>query len=182
MGNVELLTLAVALGCDAFSVAVCIGLGGATPWQRLRLALGFGGFQFFMPIIGVIAGERLGRSFGVVADYFGGAILILMGAIIIVRAVRSGFTCPVFNHSSVVSLVSASVGVSLDALVVGFGIGLFSAKAILTTCSVIGAMTFAMTTVGFEVGNRMGRLVQNRSTVVGGLILIAIGAHVIFSR
>jgi len=181
MGNVELFTLAVALGCDAFSVAVCIGLGGATPPQRLRLALGFGGFQFLMPIIGIFAGARLGRSFGVVADYSGGAILILMGAVIVIRAVRSGFTCPVFNHSSLLSLFTASIGVSLDALVVGFGIGLFSARAILTTCSVIGVTAFAMTSVGFEVGNRIGRLVQNRSTIVGGLILIAIGARVIIS-
>jgi manganese efflux pump family protein len=181
MGTLEIFTLAVALGCDAFSVAVCIGLGGATSPQRLRLAFGFGGFQFLMPIVGIFAGARFGHSFGVAADYVGGAILVLMGVVIIVRAIRSGFSCPVFNHSSLFSLFTASVGVSLDALVVGFGIGLLSTRAILTTCSVIGVTAFAMASVGFEVGNRIGQYVQNRSTIVGGLILIAIGAHVILS-
>lgn len=182
MGIIELITLAVALGCDAFSVAVCIGLGGATTRQKLRLAFGFGGFQFLMPIVGVFAGQRLGRSYGIYADYTGGAILILMGAVIVIRAVRSGFSCPVFNHSSLMSLFGASIGVSLDALVVGFGIGLIGARAILTTCSIIGVTAFAMTSAGFEVGERIGRVVQNRSTVVGGLALVAIGAHIMLTR
>ncbi|MDO8587043.1 MAG: manganese efflux pump [Armatimonadota bacterium] len=179
MGLFELIILSVALGSDAFSVAVCIGLTGATGAERLRLATGFGGFQFLMPIVGIIIGQRLGHVFGDVAACVGGGILVCMGAIIVLRTVRSGFTCPPFNHDSVLSLMIASIGVSVDALVVGFGIGLFSAKAVLTTCSVIGLTAFAMTSIGFEIGDRIGRLVQNRSAVLGGLILIAIGARII---
>ena len=179
MGTPELLALSVALGSDAFSVAICIGLSGATTPQRLRLAAGFGGFQFLMPIAGILIGARLGHLFGHVAAYLGGAILVALGAIMIVRTIRTGFHCPPFIHDSLLALIVASVGVSIDALAVGLGVGLSAAQGVFTTCSVIGVTAFAMTLTGFEIGDRIGRVVQNRSAIVGGLILIAIGGRII---
>lgn len=179
MGLLELLTLSIALGSDAFSVAVCIGLGGATASERLRLALGFGGFQFLMPIMGILIGRELGTLFGSLAAYLGGGILVCMGAFIVYRSIRYGFHCPPFNHSSALSLIGASLGVSIDALVVGFGIGLFGTKQVLMTCSIIGITAFAMTTLGFEIGERVGKIVQNRSTILGGIILMVIGARIV---
>ncbi|MDO8683040.1 MAG: manganese efflux pump MntP family protein [Armatimonadota bacterium] len=179
MGLIELLAVSIALGSDAFSVAICIGMGGATPPQKLRLAAGFGSFQFLMPIVGIISGNALGHIFGHVAAYIGGALLISLGALMIIRTIRSGFHCPPFDHSSVLSLIAVSVGVSIDALAVGLGIGLSQVREVFTTCSVIGVTAFAMTTAGFEIGERVGKLVQNRSALLGGLILVAIGLRII---
>ena len=56
-----LLGLSVGLAMDAFAVAVAAGMAveAVTPRHVFRLAFHFGLFQFMMPIIGWLAGERL---------------------------------------------------------------------------------------------------------------------------
>ena len=53
--------IAVALGADAFSVAIGVGtyLKVTTGRQRFRLSFHFGLFQFLMPIIGWLAGTTV---------------------------------------------------------------------------------------------------------------------------
>lgn len=186
MVGLELALLAVALGSDAFSVAVCVGLAGATTRERIRLATGFGAFQFLMPIVGLYLGHFFaqvsifGRAVDQYAGYLGGGLLILLGLVMIIRTVKEGVHCPPFIHKSFVALVVASVGVSIDALAVGFSLGVIGARLLLTV-AVIGATAFAMTLAGFEVGNQVGRFVQNRAAILGAVILIAIGVRIIFA-
>jgi putative Mn2+ efflux pump MntP len=179
MGIIELLFLSVALGSDAFSVAICVGLAGATIPERVRLAAGFGLFQFLMPIIGLFVGQWFGKATGDVAAHIGGGILVALGLIMIYRTAKDGFHCPSYIHTSTIALLSASVGVSIDALAVGFGLGALNSQNIVMTSSVIGLVAFTMTGVGLEVGNQIGKIVQNRAAIAGGVILVAIGARVI---
>ena len=67
----SLFVLALALGSDAFSVAVCVGLAGATQRQKVRLAAGFGAFQCIMPMTGLLVGTRFGEIAGDWAAYIG---------------------------------------------------------------------------------------------------------------
>jgi len=181
---IELGLLSVALGSDAFSVAICVGLAGATAKERLRLASGFGGFQFLMPIIGLYIGHFFGRQhiFGRDVDefavYVGGGLLVFLGVMMIVRTAREGFHCPPFIHTSFFALLGASLGVSIDALAVGFSLGVLRAKLLLTV-SVIGVVAFLMTIAGLEVGNQIGKVVQNRAAVLGGIILVAVGLKIL---
>lgn len=181
MGVFELILLSIALGSDAFSVAVCVGMQGATVPERVRLASGFGLFQFLMPIAGLFIGRWFGRTVGDVAGYVGGSLLVLLGIIMIYRTIKDGFHCPVYIHTSTLALLSASLGVSLDALAVGFGLGTVSSNSILITCSVIGVIAFTMTGIGLEIGNQIGKYVENRAAIAGGIILAAIGLRIILA-
>jgi putative Mn2+ efflux pump MntP len=176
-----LLLLAVALGMDAFSVAVCVGLAGATWRQKLRLAAGFGVFQFLMPIIGLALGSVFGRMVGAVANYIGGGLLSALGIGIIWRTLAVGIQCPPLLHRSFLALIMASLGVSLDALAVGVGYGLGVRQVrIVPASAVIGAVAYLMTIAGAEVGGQVGRLVHQRAPLVGGAILVALGIRIIF--
>lgn len=181
----EIALLAVALGSDAFSVAVCVGLAGANSIERIRLATGFGSFQLLMPVVGLYIGRLFsqisifGREVDQFAGYVGGGMLILLGLFIIVRTIRDGVHCPKFIHKSLVALIAASIGVSIDALAVGFSLGILGTKLLLTVI-IMGAVAFIMTIVGLEVGNQAGKYVQNWAAVLGGMILIGIGTRLLF--
>ncbi len=178
--SIALVLLALALGSDAFSVAVCVGLAGATPKQKLRLASGFGAFQFLMPIVGLLVGHMFGRVAGVYASYTGGGLLVVFGAAMVWRSLSHGITCPAMIHTSVIALITASLGVSLDALAVGFGYGSgIQGSHILFDSTFIGAVAFVMTIIGAELGGQIGKVLQQRAPVVGGLILFGIGVRII---
>ncbi|HOM72965.1 MAG TPA: manganese efflux pump, partial [Armatimonadota bacterium] len=167
---------AISLGSDAFSVAICVGLVGATAIQKLRLALGFGIFQFIMPVVGLIIGKLFGSFVGVFASYIGGLILIGLGTIIIWRSLSEGFQCPPLIHQSFLALVTVSIGVSIDALAVGIGYALGVKEfGILPASAVIGVTAFFMTIIGAEVGGRLGMILHHWAPIAGGSILTLLG-------
>ena len=171
-----LLIVAVGLGADAFSVAVCVGLAGATARQKIRLALGFGVFQFIMPIVGLAIGSQFGSIAGSYAHYIGGLLLIVLGLAMSWRAISDGLQCPPYVHSSFFALIMASLAVSIDALAVGVGYALGVKEIrIIPASMVIGFVAFMMTIAGVEVGNKVGIYVQQRAPFIGGIILVIIG-------
>ncbi|MEN6372625.1 MAG: manganese efflux pump [Armatimonadota bacterium] len=172
-----LLTVAVGLGADAFSVAICVGMAGATSKQKIRLASGFGAFQFIMPIIGLALGTVFGKIVGSYASFIGGILLLTLGGIMVWKALsEDGLECPPMIHNSFFALVAASVGVSIDALAVGVAYAL-SIKGIhiLPASAVIGIVAFGMTVAGVEIGGQIGKLLHRRAPFVGGMILVLLG-------
>ncbi|MBI2844899.1 MAG: manganese efflux pump [Armatimonadetes bacterium] len=174
-----LIPVALALGTDAFSVAVCVGLSGATTGQKIRLAAGFGTFQFLMPITGLAFGSLLGQIVGEIASCIGGAILVVLGVTMVWRTISVGFHCPPIIHRSIAALVTVSLGVSLDALAVGIGYGLGVGQIPIVHASVIiGVVAFLMTALGVELGGQIGKTLQHYAPVAGGTVLILLGVRI----
>lgn len=173
---IALLVLSVALGSDAFSVAICAGLTGVSYHQKARMAISFGLFQFLMPILGLIIGGLFGSVAGGVAAYIGGGILIILGAMTIWKTLKVGFQCPSVIHKNAMALISTSIGVSIDALAVGVGYGL-SAKviSIVPASVIIGLTASIMTIMGLELGGQLGKIAQRRAPLFGGGILVVLG-------
>jgi putative Mn2+ efflux pump MntP len=130
-----------------------------------------------MPITGLFIGGLFGRVAGTMASHIGAGLLILLGIAMIWRALTAGFKCPPLLHRSLPALAAVSLGVSLDALAVGVGYAL-SARgvSIIPTSTVIGVVAFGMTIAGAEIGSRVGVFAQHRAPVLGGAILVALGA------
>lgn len=179
----SLLMVAVGLGADAFSVAICVGMAGATSRQKVRLASGFGAFQFIMPIAGLALGTVFGRIVGSYASYIGGVLLITLGGTMVWKAMFEGLHCPPMIHNSFLALVAASLGVSIDALAVGVAYAL-SVKgiSIIPASAVIGIVAFGMTVAGVEIGGQVGKVLHRRAPLVGGLILILLGAIILVNH
>ncbi|HEX3015228.1 MAG TPA: manganese efflux pump MntP family protein [Desulfobacteria bacterium] len=187
-----LLAIAVALGTDAFSLSLGMGL---TP-IRQRLLFAFPGivatFHVAMPLIGMYAGTLCGDLLGRVAGLVGGLILVFIGG----KTVYHQCIVPkqVFSFAqakkslqqqspAVISTFSGlavlALGVSLDALSVGFSLGTIGTQ-LMVSVLVIGTVAGVMTGVGLFFGKKLGALVGSRAELIGGVVLLLIGLKIIF--
>jgi putative Mn2+ efflux pump MntP len=84
-----LLLLALALGLDNLAGAIGIGTDGVSRRTRVRVAVVFGLFEAGMPVLGLALGRGLAADLGSAARWLGGAALIVLGAVSLIR-VRHG--------------------------------------------------------------------------------------------
>ncbi len=172
----KVIIVAVALGCDAFSVAVGIGAVKISGRRIFRLAFHFGLFQFFMPLVGLAIGQFATRWIGQTAPWVAAGMLLIIGANMIRQATTtsgddsSGRGDPTRGWS----LIFLSFSTSVDALAAGFGLGLLGVN-ILLACLIIGAVAAAMTTAGMLIGAGIQRSVGRKAEIFGGGVLILLG-------
>ena len=78
-------------------------------------------------------------------------------------------------------LVTTAIATSLDAMAVGVGLAFLQVN-ILATAFAIGCATFIMSTLGMMVGRFIGPLLGKRAEILGGIVLIAIGAQILYAH
>jgi putative Mn2+ efflux pump MntP len=174
--------IAVALGIDAFAVSLSAGayLVRADARQTFRLSFHFGLFQFFMPILGWLAGVEIADiirdydhwvAFGLLA-LIGGKMIkeSLDGAEKLKKDVTRGW-----------SLVALSIATSIDALAVGFSLSLIGARIVFPAI-LIGVIASLMSLVGVRLGERVSGLFGRRVEFVGGAVLILIGVRIVLEH
>ena len=71
-------------------------------------------------------------------------------------------------------LVLTALALSIDNLVVGFGLGVTKIPLVLALL-VFAVVSVALSLAGLEVGRRLGARMQRRSDELAGLVLIAVG-------
>lgn len=169
--------LAVALGLDAFSLCVGIGLAGIRLRQVMRVSGTIGVFHVMMPLIGVALGHVLVPFVGSLATLLGGLLLSFLGLHMLWNASR-GHAPQASVHLGGAGLLLFALTVSLDALSVGFSIGLLTGGAAFAI-ALFGLMGFVMAGIGLLVGRRVGRWLGEYSEAFGGLILVVFGFKLI---
>ena len=190
MEFLTLLLVAVALGTDAFALALGIGMNGIKTRQILVLSGTVCLFHIFMPLAGLALGSYLGQLVGNLANIIGSIILFLIGLNMIRENLikERKFTFPkaydelnkpaaVLNYLSVkgfASLMLLCLSVSMDALSVGISLGVFNFFIPLAV-GVIGIIAGAMTASGLLLGKKFGDWLGSRAELAGGVILIIIG-------
>jgi len=170
-----LLLLALSVSMDNF--AVSLGLGTAQSVLRVRpmvrLALAFGVFQAFMPMLGWLGGSQVAFLFR------GYEAWILCGALVFVgwRMLWSTEESDQALYSNVLSIgvvLSLGFATSIDSLVVGFGLAMIHVN-IVQAAVVIGAVTVFVSFAGLRFGAQLGRALARHSRFSGGLVLMIIG-------
>jgi putative Mn2+ efflux pump MntP len=183
MNIIEVFLIAVSMGVDAF--AVCISAGtmpqAEGPRPAFRLAFHFGLFQFLMPVSGWLVGVTIARAIASVDHWIAFGLLAFVG----VRMIRSGMDP---NHESSMNnpsrgwtLVLLSLAVSIDALAVGFSLGLIGVFVWYPAIA-IGVITGLMSLLGLRLGIKLGRYFGKRMELIGGLVLLAIGIRIVMSH
>ena len=173
-----LLLMAVALGTDAMSLCIGIGLRGVDWQDVLRLSLVIGIFHIIMPLIGATAGQYFDQVVGDISHWVGAIIVAYIGGRMIWGCLKEDCATPQLKLTGV-SLLILSLGVSIDALSVGFGLGAFGYN-ILVTALVFGLFGGAMTAIGLLFGCRLGKIIGNRGELVGGFVLIILAMRMLF--
>lgn len=168
------MAVSFALGMDAFSFSLALGLIGIRNGTAVRLALIVAVFHVIMPLLGLWAGQKLGTLFGEVAIGIGVLILFWLGGKMVWGALKGGEA-----RSNIPSLQGWGIyglagSVSLDALSVGFSLGTLVSNIIPATL-IIGMTAGIMTGGGIFLGRRIGTRLGNKAEALGGVILLLIG-------
>ena len=188
MGILDLFVIGVGLSMDAFAVAICKGLG----MHRINLrhafviALFFGGFQALMPLIGFFLGSYLAELVNPIDHWIAFGLLAFIGAKMLWDAFKSDADDGQSDSAQeealdLKELLMLAVATSIDALAVGITFAFLEVN-IWIAITVIGLTTFALSFAGVVVGNRFGARYERPSTIVGGVVLIAIGVKILLEH
>lgn len=186
MGLAELLLVAVGLSMDAFAVSVCKGLCMRRINLRaaVLLALLFGGFQALMPLIGWFLGSQFLGVIAPVDHWVAFVLLAFIGARMLWEAAHEddGPTeCPAEVKVDLGEFLVLAVATSIDALAVGISFAALSVD-IAQAVTLIGVTTFVLSLAGVFVGHAFGSRYERVATVVGGVVLILIGAKILLEH
>ena len=172
-----LLFLAAALGLSNLAGAIGIGVSGVNGPLRLRIAVLFGLFEAGMPVLGLILGRGAASGLGRSAPWFGGGLLITVGLVSLILALRgSGAEVPrdAGSWGTWRVLVSA-VALSVDNLAAGFALGAFRV-GLAVAAPVFGVVSVIMSLAGLELGARIGAAAGDRSELIACAMLVGVGA------
>lgn len=169
-----IIAVSIALGMDAFSFSLALGLIGTRKRTAIKLAIIVAIFHVLMPLIGLWVGQKLGTIFGDVAIGIGAVILFYLGGKMVwgaYKGVEAAANIPSLQGIGIYALAGS---VSIDALSVGFSLGTFVTNIIPATL-VMGFTAGVMTFIGVLLGRRAGTWLGNKAEALGGIILILIG-------
>lgn len=186
MGFVELFLIAVGLSMDAFAVSICKGLcmKRLNMKQAVVIALFFGGFQAFMPLVGWLLGTQFEQLITPVDHWIAFVLLALIGGKMLWDSFHEddeGVACPADGKLDMRELTMLAIATSIDALAVGITFA-FLRVDIVMSVGLIGVTTFVLALVGVAVGNRFGARYEKPATIVGGVVLILIGLKILLEH
>ncbi|WP_058300298.1 manganese efflux pump MntP [Gorillibacterium timonense] len=173
-----IILMAFALGLDAFSLGIGIGLRGIRLLDVLKLSVIIAIFHVVMPLIGIFTGHYVGELLGDVAASAGGALLVLLGAHMIYNSLQKNKSDTI-HYRSTWGMMLFAFSVSIDSFSVGVSLGMFASDLILTVL-LFGAFGGLMSICGLLLGRRVGEWVGSYGEAFGGLILLTFGLRFLF--
>ena len=175
MSELTLILLAIALGTDAFSMCIGIGMAGVRRKQIVIISLTILVFHIVMPLIGWYIGGFLGNLLGRMAAVAGAALLVYLGGRMILTVWRKGADDSAGSMiDNIWGIMLLAAGVSMDALSVGFTLGTRNVNLI-QAAGLIGLVAGLMTFAGLVLGRFIGSWVGARAQMAGGAVLVGIG-------
>jgi putative Mn2+ efflux pump MntP len=175
--------LGVGLAMDAFSVSLANGLNepNMKKSKLFTVAGVFAGFQAAMPLIGWFCVTTLLELFSAFEPFIPWIALILLcfiGGKMLIEGIRGD--CGESDTCGVgwAALLVQGVATSIDALSVGFTIADYPAPAACVEALIIGVVTFGICMIGLRLGKRFVTRLAGKASILGGVILIAIGIEI----
>ena len=173
----------IGLAMDAFSVSMANGLHEPRmKTGRMCLIAGtFGLFQVLMPLLGWVCVHTVVELFTGFHRMIPWIALLLLGYIggkMLLEGLRGEGSDADAVAVSLGGLLLQGIATSIDALSVGFTIADSSWPAALTEALIIGAVTFAICLAGLRIGKFFGTKLAGKASILGGVILIAIGLEI----
>ena len=173
----------IGLAMDAFSVSMANGLHEPRmKTGRMCLIAGtFGLFQILMPLLGWVCVHTIAELFTGFRRVIPWIALLLLGYIggkMLLEGLRGEGSDADAVAVSLGGLLLQGIATSIDALSVGFTIADSSWPAALTEALIIGVVTFAICLAGLRIGKFFGTKLAGKASILGGVILIAIGLEI----
>lgn len=184
MHPISILLLGIAMSTDAFAAAVVKGAALRNPHfsEALRAGVIFGAIEGLTPVIGWLLGLAAAKYITAWDHWIAFTLLGLLGLHMIHAGLKpdseGDATDAIRRRHGFWSLAATGLATSMDAMVIGVGLAFLDVN-IGVIALVIGLTTLVMVTLGIMVGRILGRLAGKRAEIVGGVLLIAIGATIL---
>lgn len=174
----------IGLAMDAFSVSLSNGLNEpAMPRSKSFLIAGtFALFQALMPMIGWFCVHTIEEVFHAVSRFIPWIAFILLlyiGGKMLLEGIRNRNTEHEETSLGTGSLAVQAIATSIDALSVGFTISHYGAALAAAESIIIGFVTFLICLAGVKIGKKAGTRLAGKASILGGIILIAIGVEIL---
>jgi len=175
--------IAVGLAMDAFAVSIVSGSAYKQLKLRhtLRIAVFFGGFQAFMPLVGSLAGLSIKEYTAGFDHWIAFGLLSTVGIKMIYESFKIGSAEKNLDPSNIFILLALSVATSIDALAVGFTLSLIT-SSIITAVIIIGSVTFVLSYLGVSIGRKVGHFFENKIEALGAAVLIGLGVKILIQH
>ncbi|WP_066310070.1 manganese efflux pump MntP family protein [Bacillus sp. FJAT-29814] len=173
---VTLILMAAALGMDAFSVGLGMGMYKLRLRKIFEIGITIGLFHVMMPLAGITAGRFLSEKFGALATFIGGLLLVVLGLQMIWASLKKDDEKVITPVG--VGLLLFALSVSLDSFSVGLTLGIYGAKTVLVLLC-FGIMATVQTWAGLLLGRKVRGWIGSYSEALGGAILLGFGVKLI---
>lgn len=172
---ISLLLIALALGMDAFSLGLSIGIRGPLFRQISVISLTVGLFHLLMPLLGIGIGHVISDLMGAVAIHVGGGLLCVLGINMIWSGLSRESAHVLFNdYSSYWRIFVLAFTVSVDSFSTGLSLGIFSVHTALAV-SMLGMGGGVMAGIGLAIGRFASRWLGDYGELFGGTVLLGLG-------
>lgn len=176
----------VGLAMDAFSVSMANGLnepkmGSA---RMCTIAGTFGAYQIIMPLVGWFCVHAIAEAFESFQKFIPWIALILLlyiGGKMLIEGIKNKDAAEEKPAVGFGALMVQGIATSIDALSVGFTIAEYTWLAALVEALIIGVVTFSICMGGLAIGKKFGTKLAGKASILGGIILIAIGFEIFFT-
>lgn len=181
MSLIEIIFIALALSADAFASSVCKGLTLENNNLKGPIIIGlyFGIFQAIMPLIGYVLSDNF-HEFIINIDHWISFILLLALGIKSLKESNKEEK-NIDNKMDMKTMLILAVATSIDALAVGITFAFLDIN-IVYSCAIIGFITFTTSIIGAKIGNKVGHKYKRISQILGGAILITMGAKILIEH
>ncbi|KJB89687.1 membrane protein [Paenibacillus sp. E194] len=170
---ITILLMAAALGSDAFSLCLGIGMRGVRRRDAVRISGVIALFHVLMPLAGVATGMYMSMLLGEVTTWAAGGLLIMLGGHMIYSSLK-GESSQMINTSTVWGMLLFALSVSVDSFSVGISLGMFGSDLLMTIIS-FGLFGGAMSIFGLLLGHHAGKHFGEYGEAAGGAILLTFG-------
>lgn len=173
----------IGLAMDAFSVSMANGLNEPEmPLKKEFLTAGtFCFFQIIMPLAGRFCVRSIKSAFVSFQKWIPWIALVLLlyiGGKMLLEGIRNKEGTEEKAAVGLAGLVVQGIATSIDALSVGFTISELNAAMAFTEAFIIGIVTFVICIAGLKIGKAFGTKLAGKASILGGVILIAIGIEI----
>ena len=169
------------LSADAFAISLTSGLfiKHIKINKALKIALFFACFQTFMPLIGWKVGITVIELIYKIGYWISFGLLSILGIRMIDDALKAenDEVEKTFNPLENYTLLGLALNSSIDELALGFTSRL-SEISIFTLASSLGIITFILSFFGVLVSHKIGKLINKKVKLVGGVLLLIISIEI----
>ncbi|MGI5900361.1 MAG: manganese efflux pump MntP family protein [Christensenellales bacterium] len=169
------------LSMDAAAVTTCnmLAYGKGCGRRKWLMPLFFGAFQGIMPLLGSFLGYWLEGFISRYSNALVFVIFAIIGGKMIWDGIKNaGLDCSP-QSMRLGAIFLQAIATSIDAFAVGVGLAA-SGMNVLFASPIIALITFAICSACLFLGDHVAKRLNNRASLVGGLMLAAIAVVSLF--